>query len=206
VSSADQTTHCYSTCRTGGRSYYVTCGMRFRDGDRGRDDAVQLWSDPLDAASSLGAPSKALVFSNIYSAERESDTVNIITPGKTFRHLNPLARGGLVMRTGGRESDWTRAWCEHFRTSTRVLDRGRQDALLEEWTKLAARGLADLPALDLLHTSPMQLCARALNSTVSLDDFRTLPVDTQLALAGLCGLTRVWRIPAPAQHAARRCA
>lgn len=199
VSSVDKTTQCWidSTCRTGGRSYYVTCGLRFRE-DR-REDAVQLWSDhfgPLDEARALGAPSKVVVFSNIYSYERESDTVNIITPGKTFRHLNPLARGGLVLRTGGCGVNWAHAWCEYFRTSTKghVLDRARQHELLEAFAALATHGLANLTALELLHLSPLQLCARVLQTpaaTVSLDH---LPADTQLALAGLCGLLRVWRM------------
>ncbi len=66
---------CWIDCshRCGGGAYYVSCGIRY-DSDK-KDAAKTLWTEhfgPLDKV--LSAPSKALVFSDVYDIERARDT------------------------------------------------------------------------------------------------------------------------------------
>jgi hypothetical protein len=67
--------------------------------------------------------------------------------------------------------------------------------LLDLFLELAAQ--LKLTALELLRLSLAQLCARLLGletDTCSLAQFNAQPDNKRLALAGLCGLARVWRM------------
>jgi hypothetical protein len=167
VSSPEDDTHCWidSSCRTGGASYYVSCGMRYTIKER----AVALWTKHFGqlGAGVLGAPSKALVFAaNIYAPERSADASYFIDPCKNLRSFNPLTDTALVLRLGDDVATWAKAWCEALRTDSDVTNTTRQQQLLEQFS-LLANVLQQWSALDLLRLSPLELCSRLLSATVA---------------------------------------
>lgn len=165
-------TQCWieSSCRTGGRCFYVSCGMSYV----GETAPLDLWRQYFGPFKHLvSAPSKALIFSDIYDSERAADASAFANPAASFRSFNPLIREELVLRTS--VAAWTAAWRERVLAVAVDVDldnmyaprieREEQKQLLNGFQQLAAalnRTGAD--PLEVLHLSPMEVCQRALGA------------------------------------------
>jgi hypothetical protein len=134
------------------------------------------------------------------------------------RDSAPLHAGWPCARSGDSVAAWARARCMQlcpaFIALPMVQDEPglvRRSLVKEEvqglWTKrvslfstCSSNSVAaqlKLTALELLRLSLAQLCARLLGletDTYSLAQYSAMPHNTRLALAGLCGLARVWRM------------
>lgn len=81
--------------------------MRYRD----RKRAEALWAKHYGVLQAiLCAPSKAIVFSDIYDQERAQDTSHFIDPMRNLRSFNPLDRSKLVFRTDDSIIEWAKSW------------------------------------------------------------------------------------------------
>lgn len=202
---SEDSTSCWIDCshREGGGAYFVSCGVRYPTGRK--DAALALWENHfLPLCGVCGASSKALVFSNIYTEERAHDTSVFINHMKAFRRFDPLAEDVLIkarvalnpQQAGvqGPASLWAKLWCDILLSAPTTRPISPQSrVIMGKFTELASK-LGNLSVIETLQRSALDICqdvgiGEGAYLALALGD------PTRLALAGLCGLLRVWRSP-----------
>lgn len=168
--------------------FFVSCGVRYPVSDQGSrpylDVFEQLFTNSQPCSKLQYAPSKALVFSEIYEDEQLADSEMSMNFLKCMRARSPF--DDLALTNSDDMSVWAERWLG------RNFNKQTESTQAKTFLQLA-KSLNETSAEEVFSLCPLGL--RDLFAKCLGLPFDKLELPQQQAIAGLCGCLRMWRIP-----------